>query len=105
MISATPWTARYTAQQNGQGGECRWDIITEDGDKEQHIAKLPGWTDRDADNAKLLAAAPELLEALRAIRLVGQQQRGDFAAPPSEDTLNMDDAIDIASAAIEKAAK
>ena len=53
----------------------------------------------------LLDQRNELLTALRTIRLVAQQQRGDFMAPPSEDTLNMDDAIDIATAAIEKAEK
>ena len=56
-------------------------------------------------NARLMAAAPEMLEALRTIRLIAQQQRGDFTAPPSGSCMNMDDAIHVADAAIEKAEK
>ena len=56
-----PWGTTYVAVQDGSGGECYYDIASE----MRKIARLPGWGDVDAANARLMAAAPDLLDALR----------------------------------------
>ena len=49
-----------------QGSRGRnWNIGHEDVDGWKYIAEVPGWTENAEANARLIAAAPELCEALK----------------------------------------
>lgn len=61
---AGPWFARHVTIQNGKGGSQRWHILAGK-DRSIQVCSLLGWDEDDEANARLIAAAPELLEALK----------------------------------------
>lgn len=79
MIEHTPgpWRLEYHATQEGKGGTMENWVIGGDG---HLIIKLPAWSKVQQANARLIAAAPDLLDALESVI-----DRGDadsvFATP------------------------
>ena len=71
-----PWRLQYYATQDGKGGtKENWVIGVDD----NYISRLSAWTPEQEANANLIAAAPELLEAVEHVLIA------------SEDNGNMDD--------------
>jgi RNase P/RNase MRP subunit p30 len=68
MINHTPgpWRVRTTTRQDGKGGFKVYDVVT------KHIGlritQLKGLSPKIRANANLIAAAPEMLEALKEAR-------------------------------------
>ena len=86
-----PWIASHRSIQDGQGGSQRWHILA-GSDQSIQVCTLKGWDDEDEANARLIAAAPELLAALIACeRQLDRETLGG-------------EALDAARAAIAKAA-
>lgn len=57
-----PWYLQHHITQDGSGGTKRWKILAGK-DRSIQIASLKGWDDEDEANARLIAAAPDLLAA------------------------------------------
>lgn len=69
MHTPGPWAENWTQRSNG-GPKEGWFVEAEDSmDRDTYgaITNLPDGRENTEDNARLIAAAPELLEALKAL--------------------------------------
>lgn len=63
-----PWTLKKTRTSNGVFVYEALDIHADHGDEISHICEVGDWENKTAQaNARLIAAAPEMLEALERI--------------------------------------
>lgn len=100
-----PWHYQPNDWNGVHDNESPGSIMSEDWYIATMEAGIPDYGNDEADaveaNARLIAAAPELLEAL--IFCVGVMQSGVVAGPGCDDAKEMQMAIDQGAAAIAKA--
>ena len=90
-MTDTPWTPGpwYIAALDDQEEATEFDILAPDGEEEPwHIAKTYGNIDGEKANARLIAAAPEMAEALaNMVEIVDFVERryGGRINPPTVD--------------------
>lgn len=78
-----PWGTRHHIIQDGNLEKQRYDITAGE-DSSIHICRLKGWDEEDDANARLIAAAPELLEACKAmVEYISQQWEDDWENRPN----------------------